>query len=286
MDVRMNVSHKSRQSLLAFVCFVVLVLGGVQPAQAAVPLVEAGAATEALLQPAIPTRILIPALGIDASIETVGQDENGLMAAPSRVETVAWYSVGSQPGESGNAVMAGHLDDYRGRPAVFWELDKLQPGDEVIVRFRDGDEVYFEVMSVEEYDADAAPMERIFGVDFERDLNLITCAGAWDAQNKLYEHRVVVYTRLIREPASTTADGQSSAVESTIAENFAANVQIAETEAIRATGSALVPAVNVPVPVEEPNDSPEAATSSKRSTSPTTRPIHSWKNSGQPATTH
>lgn len=277
----MDINYKSRQFLLAFVCLLGLALGGAYPAQAAAPLVEAEAVTEAALQSvANPARLLIPALGIDAPIEAVGQDENGLMDVPSSVDAVAWYTGGPQPGESGNAVMAGHLDDYKGRPAVFWELDKLKPGDEVVVRSGNEDEVRFEVMSVEEYDADAAPMVRIFGIDFERDLNLITCAGAWDAKTNLYERRVVVYTRLIREPASTVADEQSKVAGSNIAEAFAANVQMVETEAISATVSAAT------VPVEESNDSPEAAASSKRPTSPTTRPIYSWKNSRQPATTH
>ncbi len=283
----MDINHKSRQFLLAFVCLFGLVLGGAYPAQAAAPLVGVAAATEfvtaATLQlAATPARLLIPALGIDAPIEAVGQDENGLMAAPGSVNAVGWYSIGAQPGESGNAVMAGHLDDFKGRPAVFWELDKLQPGDEVVVRFGDEDEVRFEVIAVEEYDADAAPLVRIFGVDFERDLNLITCAGVWDAENNLYERRVVVYTRLVRESASAATDEQSNAAESTIAENFAANEQMAETEAVSSTVSIEI----VPVPVEEPDDSPEAVTPSKRPTPPTTRPIYSWQNSRQPATTY
>jgi hypothetical protein len=101
--------------------------------------------------------------------------------------------------------MAGHLDDVYGRPAVFWHLDELKAGDEIVVRFADASEKRFAVMTVESYDADAAPMERIFGVDFERDLNLITCDGAWNAQNKLYEKRLVVYARLIRDTTASVA---------------------------------------------------------------------------------
>jgi LPXTG-site transpeptidase (sortase) family protein len=158
------------------------------PVQAATPLHEVQ-----------PTRLIIPSLDIDAPIEGVGQTEAHQMGVPSDVDAVAWYNLGPQPGEPGNAVMAGHLDDVRGRPAVFWRLDELQPGDEILVRFSDEHEVRFAVMTVETHDANAAPMERIFGVDFERDLNLITCDGAWNAQSKLYEKRLVVYARRIRE---------------------------------------------------------------------------------------
>src|SRR5215207_5505719 len=126
-----------RQFVYAIVCLLWLALGRIQPAQAAVPLVEAVA------QEIVPARLIIPSLEINAPIEAVGQDEEMSMAAPSSVETVAWYNVGPQPGEPGNAVMAGHLDDMRGRPAVFWRLDELQPGDEIIVRFSNKEEFRF-----------------------------------------------------------------------------------------------------------------------------------------------
>jgi LPXTG-site transpeptidase (sortase) family protein len=168
-----------------------------------------------------PTHLLIPSLEIDAPIEAVGQDDNGMMAAPSRIERVAWYSPGSVPRETGNAVMAGHLDDVRGKPAVFWRLDEVEPGDEIIVHYSDKSEKHFEVITVESYDADAAPLERIFGVDFERDLNLITCDGQWNAQSKLYERRLVVYSRLIRH-STTNIVPESSTVATTALANTAA----------------------------------------------------------------
>lgn len=185
----------------ALMCVLWLALGGTLPAQAATPSggALAQATAQGVTQAALPVRLVIPSLEIDAPIEAVGQDDNAVMAAPSSVATVAWYNLGPRPGENGNAVIAGHYDDVKGKPAVFWELDELKAGDEIIVRFRDASEQRFEVMTVETYDTDEAPLERIFGVDFERDLNLITCDGQWNAQSKLYERRLVVYTRLIRD---------------------------------------------------------------------------------------
>jgi hypothetical protein len=101
--------------------------------------------------------------------------------------------------------MAGHLDDVRGRPAVFWRLDELKTGDEIVVHYSDDSEQRFAVMTVEDYEASSAPLERIFGIDFERDLNLITCDGQWNAQSNLYERRLVVYARLIREATASPA---------------------------------------------------------------------------------
>jgi sortase (surface protein transpeptidase) len=167
-----------------------LLLGGLRPAQAM-----------DLAQPAVPqpVQLEIPMLEIEATIEAVGQNELGEMASPSRVTTVAWYNQGPRPGETGNAVIAGHLDDYRGRPAVFWDLDQLEVDDEVVVTFDDGSRQRFAVIGKEIYADDAAPLTRIFGLDFERDLNLITCDGLWNEDQENYSRRLVVYTRLIRE---------------------------------------------------------------------------------------
>ena len=190
--------------LVALVCALGLVVGVNHSAQATAPSVEATSESRQA------NRLIVPALEIDAPIEAVGQDDEGLMAAPSDVESVAWYNLGPNPGELGNAVMAGHLDNVRGQPAVFWRLDELKAGDEIIVRFDDESEKRFEVMSVESYNADEAPLTRIFGVDFERDLNLITCDGNWNRQNKLYDKRLVVYARLIHESNAATESNTSS----------------------------------------------------------------------------
>ena len=192
-------THKTRRALYWVVCVLVLAVSGITPAQAATP------HTGALVQAQQPVRLIIPALGVDAPIEAVGQDEDAQMGLPSSVATVAWYNLGPIPGETGNAVMAGHLDDVRGRPAVFWDLGELEAGDEIIVRFADKQERRFAVTGMESYAAEDAPLERIFGADFMRDLNLITCDGAWDAESKLYERRLVVYTRRIRESVTYAA---------------------------------------------------------------------------------
>jgi LPXTG-site transpeptidase (sortase) family protein len=201
----------SGQIVLALVCALWLALGGSLPAEAGTP------ATGALTQSAQPTRLLIPALGIDAAVEPVGQDNNNWMAAPSSDAAVAWYNLGPIPGATGNAVIAGHRDDVHGQPAIFWHLDELEAGDEITVEFGDKSQIRFAVMTVESYTADAAPMERIFGVDFERDLNLITCDGVWNAQSKLYDQRLVVYARRVADDATRTLPQDSTNAMSNLA---------------------------------------------------------------------
>jgi len=148
---------------------------------------------------AAPARLQIPRIGVDTIIEAVGQTEAGQMGIPQKPDHVAWYELGATPGERGNAVISGHLDDPKG-PAIFWKLDKLQPGDKVIIIDDTGMSHTFAVIATERYPDDTAPIDKIFGFDMERDLNLITCDGVWDRKAHRYKERLVVYTRLVAEP--------------------------------------------------------------------------------------
>lgn len=144
-----------------------------------------------------PIRLVIPALQVDALIESVGKDQTGAMDIPGKVEQVAWYGLGTAPGEVGNAVIAGHLDLADGSPAVFWQIGQLQIGDEVIVYNAANVEYRFQVSGSQRYAYNQAPVEDIFGFSLNSELNLITCAGAWDRHKRNYTSRLVVYTELV-----------------------------------------------------------------------------------------
>lgn len=123
------------------------------------------------------------------------------MATPRDVWDVGWLTVNPQPGQVGNAVMDGHLDSATGI-AVFWHLSDLRPGDTVTVTAADNRRLVFSVTDVESYEPAAAPLDRIFGPADTPRLNLITCAGSWDATTHRYTRRLVVYTQLERtDPA-------------------------------------------------------------------------------------
>src|SRR5205823_13312782 len=82
-----------------------------------------------------PLRLIIPAIGVTASVEPVEILPNGNLGTPTRSpwEDVGWYDLGTNPGERGSAVIDGHLDRPGGFPAVFWNLRSLHAGDDVQV---------------------------------------------------------------------------------------------------------------------------------------------------------
>lgn len=83
----------------------------------------------AIAQKAVPIRLTIPALGVDASVVELGLDSDGELATPADFDTAGWYTDGPEPGEVGPSVIAGHVDDRSG-PAVFFGLRDLTAGDE------------------------------------------------------------------------------------------------------------------------------------------------------------
>jgi sortase (surface protein transpeptidase) len=141
-------------------------------------------------------RLEIPAIGVDASVEKVGRLPNGNMDVPKVPENVAWFTESALPGQTGRtSVVAGHLDSPAG-PAVFFNLRRLVPGDELAITYANGDRYVFAVTKKERYTNELIPTDRIFGATPYSELNLITCDGAWDGRAANYQQRLVVYTRL------------------------------------------------------------------------------------------
>src|SRR5690606_30274144 len=99
---------------------------------------------------------------VDASIETLGVDDQGVMQAPTEGDVVGWYDSSARPGWPGNTVMAGHLD-WRKRPAVFFRLRELQPGDQIEVEAADGTSYVYLVAESESFHVDNAPLFRLVG---------------------------------------------------------------------------------------------------------------------------
>jgi hypothetical protein len=143
-----------------------------------------------------PTRLIVPAIGVNASIENIGILPNGDLATPTKSpwEDAGWYYQGTRPGEMGSAVIAGHLDRPGGYPAVFWYLHNLQPGNMVMVMNTTGATLRFKVTRVAAYAPNQAPLQDIFANSGGKYLNLITCAGDWIPSQHQTTLRLVVYT--------------------------------------------------------------------------------------------
>jgi sortase (surface protein transpeptidase) len=143
---------------------------------------------------AVPVRIEIPAIGVDAPVVPLGLEPSGALEAPEGLAETGWWTDGPEPGEAGPAVVAGHVDSRAG-PAVFYRLDDLRPGDGVEVVREDGSRVAFVVERLEQHPKADFPTEAVYGDTEGAALRLITCGGAFDRSTGHYLDNVIVYAR-------------------------------------------------------------------------------------------
>ncbi len=156
-----------------------------------IPPVTSGAAPRNV---GLPIRVIIPSIGVDASVEQVGVTTAGAMDTPTDPWNTGWYAPGVKPGQTGNAAIAGHVDYHGIGPVVFWDLNKLVVGAEVLVVTDAGQTLRFVVRGSEYYTDENAPLIDIFGPASTIDLNLITCGGTFDPSTRHYDQRLVVFT--------------------------------------------------------------------------------------------
>lgn len=138
-----------------------------------------------------PTRLRIPALGIDGAVAALGVAANGEMDVPRDAQTVAWYEYGPSPGQDGSAVLAAHVD-YNGVPGIFFDLARLDAGDEVTVTFDGGRTRTFTVEERASVAKEVLPIDELFRRDGQPVLTLITCGGEFDAAARSYRSNIVV----------------------------------------------------------------------------------------------
>lgn len=138
-----------------------------------------------------PAAIRMSSIGVEAEVDDMGYTDNGGMEVPDNGEDTGWFSPGFKPGQQGNAVIAGHVNDRSG-PAVFYHLDKLKKGDLIEVTGESGETITFEMESAASYPYDDAPIQQIFGASSERSLQLITCTGEFDDDAGTHRERLVV----------------------------------------------------------------------------------------------
>lgn len=142
----------------------------------------------------LPVRLKIPKINADAAVEYVGLTSTGAMDVPKGPADVAWFNLGTTPGDIGSAVMAGHYGWKNNIPAVFDNLNKLQKGDKIYVENAKGETITFVVREFKTYDQNADASDVFSSNDGKSHLNLITCEGIWNEAKKGRPYRLVVFT--------------------------------------------------------------------------------------------
>jgi hypothetical protein len=146
---------------------------------------------------AIPVHLTVSRLGIDTDLMSLGLNPDGTVEVPpdSAGSPAGWYRNLAAPGETGPAVILGHVDSRTG-PGVFYPLGASRPGDEVVVSRADGTQAVFRVDRVATFPRAAFPTAEVYGAVGHPGLRLVTCGGEYDRDNGGYQNNVVVFASL------------------------------------------------------------------------------------------
>ncbi|MBO4258836.1 class F sortase [Streptomyces griseorubiginosus] len=144
---------------------------------------------------ALPQRLDIPDLRVQAPVVARGLDAKGAVDPPpfDQAGVVGWYAAGARPGAAGTALMVGHVDTET-RPAVFYRLSALRPGETIRVVRDDGKVAEFTVDDVRVIARDGFDAQKAYGQrqSGRAELRLITCGGSFDRTRGSYTANVVV----------------------------------------------------------------------------------------------
>jgi LPXTG-site transpeptidase (sortase) family protein len=136
--------------------------------------------------PVISARLSVPTAGIltpvvDVYLDGVSWDVSYLGNNAGHLQGTAWLD------ETGNIVLAGHVENFDGGAGVFASIDDLRLGDPVVLS--DGAQVkYYAVTEVKTVQPDDLTV--LYPTQADR-ITLITCDG-YDFVNNSYQTRVVV----------------------------------------------------------------------------------------------
>jgi LPXTG-site transpeptidase (sortase) family protein len=131
----------------------------------------------------MPTRVVIPALGVDAPVRPI-RAPGGVLIPPSDPQELGWWADGAEPGATrGSALVTGHTVHTGG--GALDDLETLQVGDLVKVHTSHG-WVRYAVRDTEVYDKGnvARHAQRLFSQEAPGRLVLITCED-WDGERYL-----------------------------------------------------------------------------------------------------
>lgn len=147
------------------------------------------------LNGALPQRVDIPELGVQAPVVARGLDRRGAIDPPpfAQAGVVGWYGSGTRPGAAGTALLVGHVDTET-RPAVFYKVSTLRPGATIRVTRADGKVAEFTVDDVQVLPRDRFDAGQAYGTrqSGRAELRLITCGGTFDRATRTYTANVIV----------------------------------------------------------------------------------------------
>jgi LPXTG-site transpeptidase (sortase) family protein len=144
-----------------------------------------------------PVSVAVPSIGVQSPLVKLKLRVNGSLEVPpdGPGAPAGWYSGSPSPGETGPAVLLGHVNATDGGPGVFANLRGLKTGAEIRVQRADKSATVFTVTRAAAYSKNDFPTFEVYGNTKGPELRLITCDG-YDSATGLFNDNYVVYAKL------------------------------------------------------------------------------------------
>ncbi|GAB3273096.1 hypothetical protein GCM10027449_10340 [Sinomonas notoginsengisoli] len=155
------------------------------------------AAPDAALPASVPVRVEVPSIAVDAPLTPLGKQANGEVQTPSGDpgSPGGWYQDSPTPGQTGSAVVLGHVNATNSDIGLFYRLHELTPGQTITVTRADHTAAVFTVDKVDVYHKATFPTIEVYRNADRPEVRLITCGG-YDRATREYLDNTVVYAHL------------------------------------------------------------------------------------------
>jgi sortase (surface protein transpeptidase) len=146
-------------------------------------------------QMAIPVRISIPAIRVEARVVALGLNRDRTIQVPKKLADTGWFRPGPEPGEQGAAVIVGHVASLSG-PGVFARLKDLRAGAVIRIHLQDRSTLRFIAGKAIRVSKTRFPTKLVYANTARPTLRLITCAGKLNPVTGHHADNYIVFASL------------------------------------------------------------------------------------------
>ena len=139
----------------------------------------------------------VPSIGVDAALLPLGKQANGEIQTPPGEPGApgGWYQGSPTPGQTGSAIILGHVNAINTPIGLFYRLHELTQGQDITLIRADHIAAVFTVDKVDVYHKAAFPTVDVYKNADRPEVRLITCGG-YDPATREYLDNTVVYAHL------------------------------------------------------------------------------------------
>ncbi|GAA4919316.1 class F sortase [Streptomyces coeruleoprunus] len=140
-----------------------------------------------------PVTLTVPGHVAALPIDPVAAARDGSLAVPPSPSRLGWWALGAHPGAPhGTVLLAGHIDSAEEGAGPFEALHAVPLGARAQVSAADGTRHTYRIVARRTYRKDALPKD-LFTARGTPRLVLVTCAGDFDPDTRVYAENLILY---------------------------------------------------------------------------------------------